>query len=166
MHTIGTGDYILSWKVIDIDGNNQSFWIERNGQLVLNGYWNDHSNIEYIELNTSLPSGIYNYTCFVTDTLGLLSYSSIFVSLTNHAPQIINNIENFQVNYGDSGFILSWYAFDVDGNNHSFWIERNGVTIDKGYWNNDNDIIFMETDDSLLNGVYDYICYLAYLNIT
>ena len=160
VHTIGTADYILSWKVIDIDGNNQSFWIERNGQLVLNGYWNDHSNIEYIELNTSLPSGIYNYTCFVTDTLGLLNYSSIFVSLTNHAPQIINNIENFQVNYGDSGFILSWYAFDVDGNNHSFWIERNGVTIDKGYWNNDNDIIFMETDDSLLNGVYDYICYI------
>jgi len=77
---IGTTDFSISWHVIDIDGNNHSYWIIRNQNKINGGFWDNDTNIVYIEME-NLSAGLYNYTCFVNDTLGSINQSSIFVKI-------------------------------------------------------------------------------------
>ncbi|MFX1239057.1 MAG: hypothetical protein ACFE8P_15225, partial [Promethearchaeota archaeon] len=156
---IGTLDYILSWYSFDNDGNNYSYTIERNSEIVDVGFWKNDTDIEFIETEY-LDVGLYNYTCIVCDTSGANNFSSIFITIINHEPTIINNINNFTENAGTTGYLLSWHAIDVDGNNQSYWIERNDVRIVQGYWKNDTDIEFIETDGTLSYGLYNYTCFV------
>ena len=155
---VGTIGYSLSWYVVDIDSNNFTYWIERNGVRIDSGFWDNDTNIIYIELDV-LDTEIYNYTCFINDTSGAMDYSSIFVTIINHEPQIVNNINDFTVNFGTVGYSLSWYVIDIDGNNLSYWIERNGVRIDSGFWDNDTNIIYIEFN-VLDVEIYNYTCFI------
>lgn len=155
---VGTSDFLFSWHAIDIDGNNHSYWIERNSVKIAEGMWDNNTDLTFIE-SEILDVGIYNYTCFVNDTALAVSYSSIILTIINHYPVITNNILNFTVDVGTTGFILSWHVSDIDGNNQSFWIERNSTKISEGMWNNNMDILFVESE--LLNaGVYNYTCFV------
>jgi len=156
--SIGSTDFLISWHAIDLDGNNQSYWIERNTVRIAEGTWNNDTDIDFIE-SEILDLGIYNYTCFVNDTALAINQSSIFVVVTNDIPVIFNNILNFTVNAGTTGFLISWHVIDLDGNNQSYWIERNTVRIAEGTWNNDTDIDFIEFD-ILMIGMYNYTCFV------
>jgi len=111
---IGAVGYSLSWHVYDLDGNTDSYWIERNFVRIDEGTWNNDTDIIYIELNI-LDVGIYNYTCFVNDSLGLVSQSSILIKI-NSFPQysgiILPSIDTYTPNL-DYIFNCSW--FDIDG---------------------------------------------------
>lgn len=156
---IGSSGYIVSWHAVDISGNNESYWIERNQGKIDQGSWNNDTDIDYIEMDNTLMDGLYNYTCFVNDSSGSVNQSSIFITIINRIPQIYNNTNGFTVNVGFTGYILSWHAIDSDGNNQSYWIERNSGNIWSGSWNNDTDIIFMETE-TLASGLYNYTCFV------
>lgn len=85
---IGDSGYELFWHVIDPEGDNHSYWIERNDQLVQNGFWDNDAEINFIETET-LPLGLYNYTCFVNDAFGLSNQSSIFITVKEIIPPYI-----------------------------------------------------------------------------
>jgi hypothetical protein len=155
---IGTTGFLLSWHVIDVDGNNQSYWIERNSVRIAEGTWNNDTDIEVIESEV-LNTGIYNYTCYINDSALAINFSSIFVSVFNSEPIITNNISNFTVNIGITGYTLSWHVYDLEGNTDTYWIERNSVRIAEGTWNNDTNINFFEIE-SLNLGIYTYICFV------
>lgn len=155
---IGTSGFFISWYAFDIDNNNFSYWIERNQDTIETGIWKNNINIIYQE-HEILSIGVYNYICFVNDTSGALNYSSISVTIINHEPQIVNNVNDFTINIGAVGYSLSWNVYDLDGNTDSYWIERNSIRIDEGTWNNDTDIIYIELD--LLDvGRYNYTCFV------
>jgi hypothetical protein len=155
---IGSTNFLLSWRAIDYDGNNQSYWIKRNSVNIAEGTWANDSDIIFIE-SEILDLGTYNYTCFVNDTALAVNQSSIFVVVINESPIIINNVLNFSVNAGSTDFLLSWHAFDLDGNNHSYWIERNSFRVAEGTWQNNTDILFVE-NEILYAGLYNYTCFV------
>lgn len=154
----GITGFSLSWHALDIDGNNNSYWIERNSVKLAEGNWNNDTDIIYVE-SEILDLGIYNYTCFINDNALAINYSSIFVTVINTNPVVINNLLNFTVNTNTTGFLISWHAIDLDGNNQSYWIERNSVRIAEGTWNNDTNINFIEYD-ILAAGIYNYTCFV------
>ncbi len=148
----------IIWTPMDENTDYDSFWMHLNGVNVYNGTW-DGSRIIYTDLS-NLDVGFYNLTCFVNDTYGAVNSSTVFLTvLFNNNPQIYNTTENFIVNNGTTGFSLSWHAIDVDANNQSYWIERNSVQIQEGFWNNDSDIVYFEFD-ILPPGDYNYTCFV------
>jgi len=155
---IGSTNFLLSWRVIDYDGNNQSYRITRNSVKIAEGSWTNDSDIIFIE-SEILDLGTYNYTCFVNDTALAVNQSSIIIVVTNDNPIIVNVVLNFSVNVGTTDFLLSWHAFDLDGNNQSYWIERNSFRIVEGTWQNNTDIVFIETE-FLNSGLYNYTCFV------
>lgn len=158
LFNIGTSNYIISWFVIDLDGNNNSYWIKRNLSMIESGTWDNDSNITFIETKL-LDVGIYNYTCYVNDTSGLKNQTSINIQIINHNPIIYNKTADFVVNLGTIGYSLTWYASDIDGNTLTYWIERNGFLIYTDNWVNNSDIIYSEAE--FLNvGIYNYTCYI------
>lgn len=155
---VGTINYILSWHAIDVDGNNNTFWIKRNSNILDTGLWNNNSNIQFMETEI-LNVGVYNYTCIVSDTSGAKNQSSIFITIINHDPLIINNTQYSIVNYGTIGYFLSWYVSDSDDNPLTYWIDRNGEIIDSGPWLNNSDIDYVEME-LLSPGLYNYTCFI------
>ncbi|TKJ24167.1 MAG: hypothetical protein CEE43_00355 [Promethearchaeota archaeon Loki_b32] len=156
---IGTSNFIISWHAIDLDGNNNSFWITRNSSILASGTWNNDSDIIFME-SEILNVGYYNYTCFVNDTSGLKNQTSIYIQIINHDPIIFNNSIDFIVNVGTTGYSLSWHASDIDGNTLIYWIERNGGLVAQDSWVNDSDIIYVESE-FLSAGIYNYTCFVS-----
>ena len=155
---IGTSNFAISWHAIDLDGNNNSYSITRNSSIIESGTWNNDSNITFVETEI-LDGGYYNYTCFVNDTSGLKNQSSIFITIINHDPSIINNTQYFIANFGTNGYLLSWHVSDSDDNTLMYWIDRNGEIIDSGPWVNNSDIDYVEIDFLSL-GLYNYTCFI------
>ena len=154
----GTSNYVFLWYAIDLDGNNNSYWIKRNSSIIESGTWNNDSNITFVETEI-LDVGNYNYTCYVNDTSGLKNQTSIIIQIINHNPIIYNKTPDFIVNIGTIGYSIIWHAIDIDGNTFIYWVERNGVLIDTDNWVNNSDIIYSETE--FLNaGIYNYTCYV------
>ena len=155
---IGISNYIISWHMFDLDGNNNSYRIERNSVIIDSGTWNNDSDLAFTETEI-LTIGLYNYTCLVDDTSGMENQSSTYITIINHDPTIYNNTVDFSVNIGTSGYFLSWHVIDIDGNSLLYWIERNGSQLVQNSWNNDSDIIYIETE-SLSAGYYNYTCFV------
>ncbi|MHA1380769.1 MAG: NosD domain-containing protein [Candidatus Helarchaeota archaeon] len=151
---------ILTWYPKDREMNYDSFWVIHNETLIKSGDWN-RSLISINVTNLSeLDLGVHNFTCLVNDTGGLESSTSVIVTvLVNHYPQIYKNVNDFDLLYGNTEFLLSWRVIDIDGNNYSFWIERNGEKKQSGFWNSDTNIIFTETE-ILSIGIYNYTCFI------
>jgi len=154
----GVIDFKLSWYANDLDGNSHFYAIKRNSLQIASDTWINDSDINYTETEV-LDPGIYNYTCIVKDTSGLINQSSIFVQITNHNPIISNITSDFIINEGTFDFSLLWHAYDFDGNTQIYWIERNGVPIVQDSWINDSDIIYIESE-ILDAGYYNYTCFV------
>ena len=110
----GSVGFSLTWHAIDIDGNTNSYWIERNSERINESTWNNDTIITYIELD-ALDIDTYNYTCFVKDSLGFTNQSSIFIRI-NSFPQysgIIKPSINTYIPKFDYVFNSTW--FDIDG---------------------------------------------------
>ncbi len=149
----------ITWTPIDDHFSYDSYWILQNGTIIEKGDW-DGSQIIFSNLSLLSP-GIHNFTCFVNTTRSKVNSSTVLVTvLSNHYPQIYNLTVNFSVNIGTVGYLLSWHGIDIDGNNLTYWIERNDVRIDSGFWDNNTNIIFIETDNTLLAGLYNYTCFV------
>ena len=149
----------ITWTPIDDHSNYDSYWILQNGTIIEKGDW-DGSQIIFSNLSLLSPD-IHNFTCFVNTTRSKVNSSTVLVTvLSNHYPQIYNLTVNFTVNIGTVGYSLSWHGIDIDGNNLTYWIERNDVRIDSGFWDNNTNIIFIETDNTLLAGLYNYTCFV------
>ncbi|NVM37441.1 MAG: SBBP repeat-containing protein [Candidatus Lokiarchaeota archaeon] len=149
----------ITWIPIDDYSNYDSYWILQNGTIIEEGDW-DGSQINFSTLSDLSPD-IYNFTCFVNTTRSKVNSSTVLVTvLANHFPQIYNLTDNFSVNVGTIGYSLSWHGIDRDANNLTYWIERNGVRVESGFWNNNTNIVFFETNNSLLNGLYNYTCFV------
>ncbi|MFX1477535.1 MAG: OmpL47-type beta-barrel domain-containing protein [Promethearchaeota archaeon] len=136
--------------------NYGSFWIFRNGIDIINGSWND-SSIIYSNLYLLEP-GFYNFTCLISDKYGFQNSSSVFVTiLQNHCPNIFNTTNNITINIGTTSFIISWYTYDIDNNNYTYWIERNQELVESGIWKNNIEINYQESE-ILPSGIYNYTC--------
>jgi len=148
----------IFWTPYDENENYGSFWILRNGINIYDGSWSD-SSILYSELYLLEP-GFYNFTCFINNTYGFRNSSSIFVTiLPNHCPNIFNTTNDITINIGTTGFMISWYTFDIDNNNFSYWIERNQELVEEGIWKNYVEIPYQELE-ILPSGVYNYTCFV------
>lgn len=149
----------ITWTPIDDHSNYDSYWILQNGIIIEKGDW-DGSQIIFSTLSHLSP-GIHNFTCFVNTTRTKVNSSTVLITvLSNHYPQIYNLTDDFTVNISTIGYSLSWHVIDIDGNNLTYWIERSGIRIESGFWDNDTNIIFIETDNTLLAGLHNYTCFV------
>ncbi|MEJ2296809.1 MAG: hypothetical protein P8Y23_18845, partial [Candidatus Lokiarchaeota archaeon] len=149
----------LVWTPKDDSMYYDSYWIIRNETKVMQGKW-DGSQIIFSNLSM-LDPGIYNFTCFVNNSAGKTSNSSIKVTVLQnlYTPNIYNEIEYITFGIGTSNNTIRWHAIDFDGNNNSYWIMRNDSKIKSGKWSNDSDIILSENE--ILNiGYYNYTCFV------
>lgn len=149
----------ITWTPLDDSYLYDSYWILREGTKVEEGSW-DGDQIIYSDLAVLTP-GVYNFTCFVNNSYGKLNSSSVEVTILSniHIPDIYNNTSDSTFNLGSINYVLSWHAFDLDGNTNAYQVKKNSSVVDSGLWNNDTDILFTETQ--LLNvGVYNYTCFV------
>ncbi|MHA2364251.1 MAG: Heimdall-CTERM domain-containing surface protein [Candidatus Hodarchaeales archaeon] len=145
----GSTGFYINWTASDNSPN--SFTVLRNGTEVASGVW--ESNIPINISIGALPLGVYNYTIIATDTDGLSSSDTVFVTVTDEpVGPIINSPQDISYVEGDTGYSISWIATDDNPNN--FTILYEGIDIANGSWVSGNVII--QLVDDLLIGVYNY----------
>jgi parallel beta-helix repeat protein len=129
----------LNWTAFDV--NPDTYIIYRNGTIIDSGEWNG----SYIAVDIDgLIFGVYNYTLFVNDTLGVYSVDSVFVIVVDTIAPTIDGPNDMSWTEGETGNDITWTAYDASPATYSLFI--NGSLYKMGLWNISGEAIVVNLD--------------------
>lgn len=118
----------ITWTVDD--SYPTSFWIYRDGVMILNGTW---SPTEITVSIDGLDFGIYNYTLVVSDIGSNNATGTVFVIVIDDtAPEFTLIPVDILFNEGETGYTITWNF--TDGNPKDFILFRNGTILGNHEW--------------------------------
>ncbi len=145
----GTSGHWVSWTPDDERPSSYEVFVE--GVSTYSGTWNSTSEIINITLD-GLNLGEYNYTCVVYDDAGCWTADTIFVTVVDGIPPILDSPVDMEFYAGTTGHILTWNPDDLHP--ASYRIEVNGVEVLSGLWNSSSEAITFSLDTFTI-GVYN-----------
>ncbi|MFW9991689.1 MAG: hypothetical protein ACFFD4_06490 [Candidatus Odinarchaeota archaeon] len=148
--------YSLLWNVVD--GFTGNYLIYRNSTVIQEGDW---TTTIFIWLNdTTVEVGKNNFTCVVTNAVGLSSSHEVWVTVLPAAPDVIapsiSGPADFSFEEGSIGYKIIWSGSD---DRSPWWakIWRDTTLVYDEPWIG-NDIVISSDLEGLEAGTYSYNC--------
>ncbi|MHA1313322.1 MAG: FG-GAP-like repeat-containing protein [Candidatus Helarchaeota archaeon] len=136
----------LTWNVTDINPGHYN--ITRDGLEIMNGIWNNGTNItiNIDGLNASETS--YYYVIYVYDSFDNLRTDDVYVKVNDTTnPAFISWPSDKTIEFGSSGNSLSWNATDAHPNVYTITLNGSPIVINQTW----SDYIFLDLDALGLN---------------
>jgi len=126
---IGTLNETLNWTYTD--QNPGTYSIEKNGTVIDTGGWSNNVAITLNDYNVTVGN-IYNYTIFVSDTLGQQSNDKIIIEvLDNPVPMLASKSLQHSYAYTNQSRAFVWQFDDNDLKNYTIYV--NSTIQDQGH---------------------------------
>ncbi len=121
--------HLLTWNVSD--SHPDRYFLYRNGISVDNGSWTQKV-WQYTYNASGLPLGTYNYTLKVMDQAGHVSVDTVWLTVYDGTPPIIQGKGNISVIEGAIGKNVNWTV--TDAHPTTYKIYKDGIEIKNGTW--------------------------------
>ncbi|MHA2425593.1 MAG: hypothetical protein ACXAEF_12450, partial [Candidatus Thorarchaeota archaeon] len=118
---------------------------------IASGIWNSSAEVITIGLS-GLGLGSYNYTLVVYDVDLNSANDTVYVSVVDGTPPIINTPSDIVFTEGETGYSIDWAASDLHPTTYSIF--QNEVEVQSGNWDVDANISI--SLDGLPAGSYNY----------
>lgn len=134
----GTEGHSITWKVYDL--HPALYQLLHNGSLIEQANWTAteiQKNVDRFGL------GVHNVTLVLIDFFGNWASDSVFVTISDTTPPVINSPQDVVTSEDTTGQSITWTVFDE--NPHSFILFVNNSIHDSGSWDG-NPITFILDD--------------------
>jgi parallel beta-helix repeat protein len=129
-YEIGTTGHELKWTVLDFSPQLQSYEVYRNGESIEIYYFPSLTFDSEILVNVDgLAAGLYKYTLKLYHGPGNPVLDEVWVTVSNMEPTFSSTPNDISVEEGSTGNFISWIFTDIDTNNATYTILRDGVEI-------------------------------------
>ncbi|MFW9870508.1 MAG: hypothetical protein ACFFEL_12855, partial [Candidatus Thorarchaeota archaeon] len=151
----GSSGNQITWNPYDL--HPSSYQIYREHVLVKSGTWN--SSAESISFSVDgLTLGTYNITIVVFDTSSRIAIDTVFVTVYDGTPAVVDHPPDIDYPDGDTGYSITWSPSDLHP--VSYQILREGVVVKSGTWNSSGETMTISVD-GLSIGTYNYTIVLV-----
>jgi hypothetical protein len=144
----GTSSNTISWNPFDLYPS--SYDVFKDGELVLSSPWSTSPITISID---GLFAGVYNFTIVVHDFSLNSAHDTVFVTVYDITPPLLDTPDDIQVDEGSEGNTLNWAAFDLHPS--TYMIYREGAMIKSGDWNSSDESISVSIDGLTL-GIWNF----------
>ncbi|MFW9786562.1 MAG: hypothetical protein ACFFE1_02700 [Candidatus Thorarchaeota archaeon] len=146
----GTSGNQIVWSPYDL--HPSSYEIYRDGALIISRSWNSSSETIVFSID-GLSLGVYNVTIVVFDTTSRTAIDTVFVTVYDGTPPLVDHPADIDYPDGDSGYSITWSPSDLHP--VSYQILREGVQVKSGTWNSSSETMTISVDE-LFIGSYNY----------
>ncbi|MFW9964355.1 MAG: hypothetical protein ACFFCX_12365 [Candidatus Sifarchaeia archaeon] len=146
----GATGLFVTWNPLDL--NPSSYAIYQDGVLVESGPWNSSAETISISLD-GLSLGTYNFTALVTDLDSNTARDTVWVTVIDGTPPVVDNPSDITYNEGSPGGTLTWSPTDSHPVIYTIYLD--GSPVKTGFWNSSGETISISVDGHLV-GEYNY----------
>ncbi|MFW9813318.1 MAG: hypothetical protein ACFFF9_12730, partial [Candidatus Thorarchaeota archaeon] len=151
----GSSGNQISWNPYDL--HPSSYQIYREHILVKSGTWNNSA--ESISFSVDgLTLGTYNVTIVVFDTSSRAAIDTVFVTVYDGTPPVVDHPADIDYPDGDTGYSITWSPSDLHPVSYQILLE--GVDVKSGTWNSSGETMIISVDN-LAIGSYNYTIVLV-----
>lgn len=146
----GATGLFVTWNPLDL--NPSSYAIYQDGVLVKSGAWNSSAETISISLD-GLTLGTYNFTALVTDLDSNTAKDTVWVTVVDGTPPVVDNPSDITYDEGSPGGTLTWSPTDFHPVSYTIFLD--GSPVKSGLWNSSGESISISVDGHLV-GDYNY----------
>ncbi|MHA2033116.1 MAG: hypothetical protein ACW99Q_27425, partial [Candidatus Kariarchaeaceae archaeon] len=151
-YSINTTSNTITW--IPTDTNPHKYIIKQNTTTNTTGVWSSGTPIVFSV--DGLDIGVYNFSIILNDTSNNVHTDWVIVTVNDLAGPGITSPTDVAFDIENNPKELTWIANDPFP--HMYYITQDGVEVQNGTWNSNEEITFLA--DALGLGVYEFIIYV------